>query len=65
MAQIHRHASKLGASASIQLLRDSVERNNNDARWLRERQNEERLLAEVIRQAGERFRGGSDSTQPY
>ena len=65
MAQIHRHASKLGASASIQLLRDSVERNNNDARWLRERQNEEQLLAEVIRQAGERFRGGPNNAQPY
>ena len=65
MAQIHRHATKLGASASIQLLRDSVERNNNDARWLRERQNEEQLLAEVIRQAGERFRGGPNNAQPY
>lgn len=65
MAQIHRHASKLGASASIQLLRGSVERNTNDARWLRERQNEEQLLAEVIRQAGERFRGGSDASQAY
>ncbi|MGV8804974.1 MAG: YbdK family carboxylate-amine ligase [Polaromonas sp.] len=65
MAQIHRHASRLGASTSIGLLRDSVERNNNDARWLRERQNEERLLAEVIRQAGERFRGGPDHAQPY
>ena len=65
MAQIHRHATKLGASASIQLLRDSVERNTNDARWLRERQNEEQLLAEVIRQAGERFRGGPNNAQPY
>ena len=59
MAQVHRHATSVGASASIQLLRDSVERNNNDARWLREKQNDERLLAEVIRQAGERFRGGA------
>lgn len=64
MAQIHRHATRLGASASIQLLRESVERNNNDARWLREKQNEERLLAEVIRQAGERFRGGPGHLQP-
>ncbi len=65
MAQVHRHATSVGASASIQLLRDSVERNDNDARWLRERQNEERLLAEVIRQAGERFRGGPDHSQRY
>ncbi|MDB5867979.1 MAG: putative enzyme [Polaromonas sp.] len=58
MAQIHRHAASVGASASVHLLRDSVEQNDNDARWLRERQGEEQLLAEVIRQAAERFRGG-------
>ena len=58
MAQIERHAHRLDASASIHLLRTSVERNDNDARWLRERQGEEHLLAEVIRQAAERFRGG-------
>ena len=63
MAQIERHAHSVGASASIQLLRNSVERNDNDARWLRERQGEERLLAEVIRQAAERFRGGMDHNQ--
>ena len=57
MAQIHRHATSVGASASIELLRSSAERNDNDARWLRERQGEERLLAEVIRQAAERFGG--------
>ena len=65
MAQVHRHATSVAASASIQLLRDSAERNDNDARWLRERQNEERLLAEVIRQAGERFRGGPAHAQRY
>ena len=58
MAQIERHAAKVDASASIHLLRNSTENNNNDARWLRERQGEERLLAEVIRQAAEQFRGG-------
>jgi carboxylate-amine ligase len=58
MEQIDRYATSMGASASINLLRGSVERNDNDARWLRERQGEERLLAEVIRQAAERFRGG-------
>ncbi|MEO5660179.1 MAG: glutamate--cysteine ligase, partial [Polaromonas sp.] len=57
---IGRHAESVGASASIHLLRSSVERNDNDARWLRDKQNEERLLAEVIRQAAERFRGGLD-----
>jgi carboxylate-amine ligase len=58
MAQIERHAHSLSASAAIDLLRTSAERNDNDARWLREKQGEERLLAEVIRQASERFRGG-------
>ncbi|NML85843.1 YbdK family carboxylate-amine ligase [Polaromonas sp.] len=58
MGQIQRQAVSVGASASIHLLRSSVERNDNDARWLRERQGKERLLAEVIRQAVERFRGG-------
>ncbi|MDQ3060805.1 MAG: YbdK family carboxylate-amine ligase [Pseudomonadota bacterium] len=60
MAQIERHAHSLSASAAIQLLRTSAERNDNDARWLRDKQGEERLLAEVIRQAAERFRGGME-----
>lgn len=58
MSQIERHATAMGAGASLHLLRTSVERADNDARWLRERQGEERLLAEVIRQAADRFRGG-------
>jgi carboxylate-amine ligase len=63
MSQIERHAASVGASAGIHLLRSSVERGENDARWLREKQNDERLLAEVIRQAAERFRGGVTHTQ--
>jgi carboxylate-amine ligase len=58
MAQIERHATGMGAGASLHLLRNSVERGDNDARWLREKQGEEHLLAEVIRQAADRFRGG-------
>ncbi len=63
MGQIGRHAASVDASASVHLLRSSVERNDNDARWLREKQGEERLLAEVIRQAAERFRGGASHQQ--
>jgi carboxylate-amine ligase len=63
MSQIERHAASVGASAGIHLLRSSVERGENDARWLREKQGEENLLAEVIRQAAERFRGGVTHTQ--
>ena len=57
MRQIEGHAATVGATQSIGLLRRSVEQADNDARWLRERQGEERLLAEVIRQAAKRFRG--------
>ena len=63
MRQIEGHAATVGATQSIGLLRRSVENADNDARWLRERQAEERLLAEVIRQAAERFRGGLRHSQ--
>ena len=56
--KIERHTKDLGGSAFLQILKTSVDRNENDARWLRERQGEEALLAEVIRQAAQRFRGG-------
>jgi carboxylate-amine ligase len=39
------------------MLAESAERGGNDARWLRETHARERLLAEMVRQAGERFRG--------
>ncbi|GBU15652.1 putative glutamate--cysteine ligase 2 [Polaromonas sp.] len=58
MSQIERHANRVGASSAIHQLRSSVDRHDNDARWLREAQGKEQLLAEVIRQAAERFRGG-------
>jgi carboxylate-amine ligase len=57
MDQIGPHAGPLGASSGIHLLRSSVELSNNDARWLRELQTRENLLAEVIRQAALKFRG--------
>ena len=63
MGQIEQHAASVGASTSLHLLRTSVNRADNDARWLREKQGEEQLLAEVIRQAAERFRGGVTYTQ--
>ena len=59
MAQLAPHAYHLGASNALHQLRLSAECSYNDARWLRERQDDEHLLAEVIRQAAERFRGGS------
>ena len=46
-----------GAAPGIDMLRVSADRGANDARWLRERQGRERLLAEVSRQASDRFRG--------
>jgi glutamate---cysteine ligase / carboxylate-amine ligase len=57
LQKIAAHAQAAGATAALQLLRNDVNRNHNDARWLRERQGQERLLAEVIRQGARRFRG--------
>ena len=63
--QIEPHAKALGAGAFINILQSSVDRGENDARWLRERQADEALLAEVIRQAAQRFRGGMAHTQRH
>ncbi|MDB5752505.1 MAG: putative carboxylate-amine ligase, partial [Ramlibacter sp.] len=51
------HAQDVGASAAIDMLRASADRGANDARWLRETVSRERLLAEMVRQGAERFRG--------
>lgn len=57
MDQIASHAARQGAAPSLHLLRTDVEKGQNDARWLRDRQREEQLLAETSRQAAMRFRG--------
>ena len=57
MDKIGTQARAIAAGGAIELLRSDVQRSHNDARWLRERQGHERLLAEVIRQAAWRFRG--------
>ena len=57
MDQIAGHAAQHGASGALHLLRSEAHAGQNDARWLRERQREEQLLAEVSRQAALRFRG--------
>jgi len=59
MSQLEWHAEALDATEAITQLRTSVEAGQNDARWLRERQAKERLLAEVVRQAALRLRGVS------
>ena len=51
------HADELGEGAAIDMLRQSADQGLNDARWLRDTQARERLLAEMVRQAAERFRG--------
>jgi carboxylate-amine ligase len=43
----------------VQLLGEDAELGTNDARWLRERHQRERLLAEVVRQGAAKFRGHS------
>jgi glutamate---cysteine ligase / carboxylate-amine ligase len=57
LRHIEPHAHSVGAGAAVNMLRASAERGSNDARWLRELQGRERLLAEVSRQAALRFRG--------
>jgi len=57
MDHIAGHAALQGASNAMHMLRTEAEAGQNDARWLRERQREEQLLAEVSRQAALRFRG--------
>ena len=52
------HAATHGATAALHLLRSEAQAGQNDAHWLRERQRQEQLLAEVSRQAALRFRGG-------
>ncbi len=51
------HAAQLGATDTLAQLRRDAENGYNDARWLREHQQRERLLAEVVRQASLLFRG--------
>lgn len=63
MARIDRHATSVGANAAINMLRTSVDRDENDARWLRRCQSREQLLGEVIRQTGLKFRGSAQAGQ--
>ncbi len=57
MRQVGEHARRLGAGPGIQVLSEDAELGTNDARWLRQKQGRERLLAEVVRQGSLRFRG--------
>jgi glutamate---cysteine ligase / carboxylate-amine ligase len=57
LERVEPHARDVGASAAIELLRQCADMGVNDARWLRETQARERLLAETVRQAADRFRG--------
>ncbi|TWO68314.1 glutamate--cysteine ligase [Caenimonas sedimenti] len=57
LKRIEPHARDMGAAAAIDMLRMSAELAVNDARWLRETQGRERLLAEMVRQGAQRFRG--------
>jgi carboxylate-amine ligase len=55
--QVEPHARALGAAAATDMLRQGTDRGANDARWLRDTAARERLLAEMVRQGGELFRG--------
>lgn len=57
LRKIDEHAHDVGATAAIDLLRLSADLGANDAKWLRETNARERLLAEMVRQGAARFRG--------
>ncbi len=57
LRRIGDHARQLGAGHGVQLLSEDADLGTNDARWLRQKQAREQLLAEVVRQAANRFRG--------
>ncbi|MFD0668084.1 YbdK family carboxylate-amine ligase [Ramlibacter sp. MAHUQ-53] len=59
LERIADHGMDLGADAGLALLADEAARGRNDARWLRESQARERLLAETVRQAAGRLRGSA------
>jgi carboxylate-amine ligase len=59
LRQIGDHARQLGAGNGVQSLSEDAQLGTNDARWVRESQARERLLAEVVRQGALRFRGNS------
>jgi carboxylate-amine ligase len=59
MTQLELHSAALDATEGLALLRTQVEAGQNDARWLREGQAREKLLAEMVRLAALRFRGPS------
>jgi carboxylate-amine ligase len=63
LRQIEKHAAGFNSGAFLHMLQSSVERSENDARWLREKQAKEQLLPEVIRQASMRFRGALAHSQ--
>lgn len=54
------HAMELRAEDAIKLLRDEVRGLGNDAAWIRQVQEREHLLAEVVRQQGLRWQGTAD-----
>ena len=54
--RIREHAAQVGAEAGVSYLAAEATAGRNDARWLRETQQRERLLAETVRQAALRFR---------
>lgn len=59
LERVSAHAADLGARADIEMLAQETARGANDARWVRETQARERLLAETVRQAALKFRGAA------
>jgi len=53
------HAMELRSEAAIQMLRAEIMGTGNDATWIRQLQDREHLLPEVVRQQARRWRGAA------
>ncbi|QBK05276.1 glutamate--cysteine ligase [Hylemonella gracilis] len=62
LAHVRPHVQAAGADGALEQLRESARQGQNDARWLREAQTKEQLLAEVSRQASLRFKSALPPT---
>jgi glutamate---cysteine ligase / carboxylate-amine ligase len=62
--RLDEHASDLGARWAIDLLREDLVRDGNDATWLRAQRQRNPRLADLVRQQEQRFAGEGARAQP-
>lgn len=57
LSRLDPHAGDLHAEAALQVLRREIQGAGNDAAWLRQVEEEQHLLPEVVRRAAMRWHG--------